>query len=428
MDATSDRLGVVDGMFLRSHQGLGTPVAMQGLWRTDEAIALDVLGDLHGTLRDGPLGRRVVHTRIPGARPWWRANTRAHPLHIETGALPASRILEWADRQATDLDPEDGTGWRLSATGVDDGGTVVSLTCSHALADARGLALAVGQALQGSSAAPHPEHISDFADARRTWSTVLTGTARALGGLVAHPGRMQELRQPHTTRAWRPYEPAAVYVPPTLVLQFPCAPWDSVADQQGGTSNSLFIAIVTGILRRADPELSERPLDVSLPIETRSTEVGGNAMSMSEVVVSPDESLATIRRNCRTAYSTRMTSPGGFPEELLQVVPGRLAHAMSKGSGERDVLCSNIGGLPAALTTIGGHPTSGIATRALHPGLTTGQLGELRTRLSGYLCRIGDQYTLSLVALDPASIESSSALRDLANAEIQSWGLSARGW
>src|SRR5690606_34834977 len=128
------RLTVVDEIFLRTHRGLGTPIALQGLWRTSDRVEVELLEDLHARLRRGPLGRRVVRARVPGARRSWRPTVRAHPLDLH-GEIAASDVLGWADTLGADLDPEYAPGWRLSSAPLDDGGTVIALTCSHVLAD-----------------------------------------------------------------------------------------------------------------------------------------------------------------------------------------------------------------------------------------------------------------------------------------------------
>ncbi|MEV0047867.1 hypothetical protein AB0H60_30965 [Nocardia rhamnosiphila] len=190
------RLSVVDEIFLRTHQGLGTPIALQGLWRTAGAVEPEILARLHGALRTGPLARRVVRPRVPGARARWQRNDRAHPLDRHRAALAPAEITDWADACGADLDPEHGPGWRLSVAPLTDGGTIVVLTCSHVLADARGLILAVEQALEAMDsdravdllcprpvAAPGDDtgggRDSDWFDAARIWATVGLGGVRA---------------------------------------------------------------------------------------------------------------------------------------------------------------------------------------------------------------------------------------------------------
>ncbi|MFE7802593.1 hypothetical protein [Nocardia sp. NPDC057440] len=460
---SSRRLSVVDEIFLRTHRGLGTPIALQGLWRTADRIDPRLLQEVHTALRTGPLGRRVIRPRVPGARRSWRPNTRAHPLDSTTQPIPAETLLDWADSRGADLDPEFGPGWRLSAVALDDGGTLVSLACSHAIADGRALVLAVDEALR-SRAARHPAASdggrgtnstapqshradatravdyapsgsdlvdsanlasrstnslaskSDWSDALRQWSIVLRGTARALrNGIPQRPGTIQADR----TRADSSSAPTH-----SAIMQCAVSDWDQAAAAQGGTANSLFIWLVANILWATG--FPHTTIDASLPVDTRDEPRVDNDLEMTEITVDRADTPATIREKSRIAYERRMSSPGGMPEELLQVIPDRWAYALSKGAGERDILCSNIGTLPASLRTLGPHHCTGVAARAIHPGLTANLLP--RTRLSGYLCRIADDYVLSLVGLDPLRIESTSALTDLVRATAADQHLPLTMW
>lgn len=410
------RLSVVDEIFLRTHRGLGTPIALQGLWRSAERIDPELLRRIHASLRTGPLGRRVVRPRVPGARRAWQANTRAHPVAWNPGPLSPAALFAWADAQGTGLDPETGPGWRLSATALADGGSVVALTCSHALADGRALALAVDWALGGTALpAEVPAPGSDWADARRQWSTVLRGTARALRhGIPARP----------VAAPARPAAPIGGAACRGAILRCAAADWDRAALAHGGTANSLFIWLVANTLW--DSGFPEPNLEASLPVDTRAEPRVDNDLAMTAITVRRADTPASIRAHARAAYEHRMSSPGGMPEELLQVVPDRWAYALSKGAGERDILCSNIGTLPATLRALGTHRCTGVAARAIHPGLDTARLP--RTRLSGYLCRIADDYVVALVGLDPALIESDGALADSALRTAAHVALPVRTW
>lgn len=431
------RLTVVDEIFLRTHRGMGTPIALQGLWRIADAMDPGLLADIHERLRVGALGRRVVRPRVPGARRAWQANTRAHPLDHTTTPLSEAGILPWADTLGTGLDPEFGPGWRLSTAPLHDGGTVVALTCSHALADARGLIHAVATALTelatssvgpaapsarrpepGTSAVPRPmspsgsavndrpatpasaaassafDHRraadSDWADALAQWTTIITGTARALRRGIPHP--------PATTA---PITAADRRV--TSVLRtFDAAEFDTTAAAIGATPNSLFIHLVANILW--ENGFPEPVIGASLPVDTRDEPRVDNDLAMTEIAVTREDTPATIREKARAAYRHRMSSPAGLPEEILQVLPDRWAYALSKGAGERDILCSNIGTLPESLRTVGAHHCDRVAARAIHPGITVFP----RTRLSGYLSRLGDTYTLALVGLAGETLDAAT--------------------
>lgn len=525
------RLSVVDEIFLRAHRGMGTPIALQGLWRTADRVDRALLERTHEILRIGPLGRRVVRSRIPGARPYWRRSVRAHPLDYTATPIPAAEVLDWADTRGDDLDPERGPGWRLSATAVDDGGTVVALTCSHVLADARGLILAVEDALEalhhasvlpvrGNAGVGEPADGSDFGhgadrgvelggpysgaggpplgnppdgtsvrpvsaeagtpgsdwrDARRQWAVVVGGTVTALSDGIARllrspgsaggadtdrAGRGRPVCAPGRPTAGSPPAPGAAEAEPAtgervlpecdghaeapaedeygpridvsvrpstgttrregparttvlpvtgVVMRCSVSRWDRVAAEHGGTGNSLFVWFVAHTLWASG--FPAREIEVSLPVDTRNEPCIDNDLAMTGITIDPADGPAEIRTKCRLAYRRRVSSPGGLPEEILQVVPDRLAYLISRGAGERDILCSNIGPFPSRLLTLGPYPCTGVATRAIHPGLTVAR--RPRTRLSGYLCRTPDEYGLTVVGLDPDRIPTASALRTL---------------
>ncbi|MBF6330548.1 hypothetical protein IU452_18785 [Nocardia transvalensis] len=392
---------------------MGTPIALQGLWRTTGRVDIELLREVHGALRVGPLGRRVVRPRVPGARPYWRPNRSAHPLRVAERPIPADGLLEWADAQGFDLDPEFGPGWRLATARLDDGGSVVSLTCSHALADGRGLVIAVDNALAGTAVTEHAAVQSDWADARRQWSVVLNGTARALRrGIPSRP----EAPAPRVAGT-----EAATH---SAVLQIPAADWELTAAARGGTANSLFVYVVAKMLW--DSGFPEPTISASLPVDTRDEPHVDNDMAMTEVTVTRADTPATLREKCRAAYEHRMSSPGALPEELLQVLPDRLSYTLSRGAGERDILCSNIGPLPNSLSRLGPHRCTGVAARAIHPGLSPTHLP--RTHLSAYLSRISHTYTLALTTLDPTRIHSPKALKDLATTTLTTLELPTTPW
>ncbi|MET8874005.1 hypothetical protein [Nocardia sp. NPDC004604] len=244
---------------------------------------------------------------------------------------------------------------------------------------------------------------SDWSDAWRQWSIVVRGTVRALRhGIPDRPAREHGPSIDARTR---------VQAAPThsVIAQCPAADWELAATAQGGTANSLFIALIAKMLWASG--FPGETIDASLPVDTRDEPRVDNDLAMTEISIDRADTPATIREKSRIAYERRMSSPGEIPEELLQVIPDRWAYALSKGAGERDILCSNIGTLPDSLRALGPHRCTGVAARAIHPGLTADHLP--RTRLSGYLCRIADTYTLAIVSLAPDRIDTPKTLRTL---------------
>ncbi|MGW0328853.1 hypothetical protein [Nocardia sp. NPDC003183] len=454
-----DRLTVVDEIFLRTHRGMGTPIALQGLWRTPDAMEPALLQAIHDHLRLGRLGRRVVGSRVPGARRGWQPNTSAHPLDLlpnrtaisETGwpampiahhdsgrgigPLPAHAVLPWADSLGTDLDPEFAPGWRLSAARLDDGGTVVALTCSHVLADARGLIHAVTAALRSldpahasigiapTSETRYRTTSSEWADAVSQWVTIFGGTTRAL--LRRFPRRSARPTTDHVPResassSAAPANPGSTgdrHLRP-LLLTFDAAHWDATASTLGGTPNSLFIHLIANILWQNG--FPNPIITASLPVDTREEPRVDNDLAVTEIAIHRVDTPATIRDKARSAYQHRMSSPAGLPEEILQVIPDRWAYTLSKGAGERDILCSNIGTLPDAVRRVGPHDCTRVAARAIHPGITAFP----RTQLAGYLSHLGDTYTLALVSL----AADSDSLPDAVDKACAATGLHPAPW
>ncbi|MFC9786662.1 hypothetical protein [Rhodococcus sp. NPDC127528] len=411
---------MVDEMFLRTHHGFGTPVVMQGLWRTTERVEAATLAQVHRLLAAGPLGRTVIRPRLPGARPRWQSGATPWPLDYPADAVAADAVVAWADRVARDpVDPEAGAGWRLAAARIDGGGTVVSLVCSHVLADARGLARVLADAMSGSATPPPPPPAhplrADLADAVRMYGSVGARTLRAVAGLVLHPARIATLSPVRVEHPSRSTDRAQS--PEAIVIEVDAARWDAAATRDGGTPNSLLVALAVEV---AQPH---SPVQVSVPVDRRADpDSPANAVDMVAVTIGPGDSPAAVRTALRAAYAQPpMSSPAGFPPELLQLVSDATAHRLAPNPGERDVLCSNIGTIPDALSSLGGHRASGIATRAVHPGVTPAQAAGARNRLSAYMCRVQGRYTLALVSMD-------GGLRARTEEALGAHGLSARYW
>lgn len=417
------RLSVIDEMFLWTHNGLGLPVVMQGIWRTDGVVGAAELEELCCRVAAGPLGRRVRRPHMPGARPEFVADPGYYPVEIEPVPIPAGAVVAWADAQgAVPVDPQRGPGWRIAAARDADGGTVVSVTCSHVLADALGLITALDDAMQGRPcAAAPPSRRSDVADAAGTVTRVVRGIAGVVGGALTSAQRRAELRDfkaPSGSRGTAGSERRIS----TVILDVEAARWDAAAEDAGGTPNSLFLAVVGELCRRAG---ESGPVTLSVPMSVRAaSDAAANAVAMVAVTVTPDSSLAELRRQCRDAFeSPPMSGPPGVPHELLQVIPDRLAQRLAGSPGQRDALCSNIGTVNIA--RFGSHRCTGLALRAVHPGATPAQLGSTPTRLSGYLHRHGRTYSLALVGFE--SIDAHDLRRRAVHA-LEHFGLGTTSW
>ncbi|MFI8567455.1 hypothetical protein ACIGGF_12940 [Rhodococcus sp. NPDC078407] len=417
---TSTRLSVIDEIFLRTHRGYGVPIALQGVWRTTGTVSRDELVRIHDRLAVGKLGRRVGKPRIPGARLRWDLSPGSLPLECDTEAV--ENIVAWADAQAdVPLDPQYGPGWRMTAARLAHGGTVVSLVCSHALADARGLIDAAAQSFSGSAV---PEPISspgsDAADALRMILTVLVRSIIATARLWVSARARAELRAFATSDSART-PPHRVRKMRSVVVDIDASQWDSAAEVAGGSANALFVSVVAATMA----ELGSPAVIVDIPFRTGSGDA--NSIGMATVNIRGDDSPAVVRAACKAAFAAPVGAPAGYPPEVVQLLPHRLAATLTSTPGRGEVLCSNIGEIPPALSTLGPHRSCGLATRAIHPA-AIGPLPCATIRLSTYLSRMDGRYTLSLVSTDDALVESTEELTAAVHRALEKRNLAGTPW
>ncbi|WP_020111449.1 hypothetical protein [Rhodococcus sp. 114MFTsu3.1] len=401
---TPGRLSVVDEIFLRTHRGYGLPIALQGIWRSDDAVDRVDFAAVHANLSLGRLGRRIVSPRVPGARRRWVKAAHSYPLAFEPSPIKTSDILDWADRQAdVDLDPEFGPGWRMAVATTDAGGTVISLACSHTLADAAGLVAAAGVAFEGTAPEPAPRRTSDVMDAVSLVRRVAPASVRAAARLAFEKASRRELTHyRQVSRAVTTHE-------------IVCS--SATFDIEAVLTNSEFISVVTEIAA----ELGEpQPIRINVPF--RTTGGGTNRIGMATLNLSVTDTVDGIKQATKSAFSRPAGAPGGFPAEVVQLLSDRRAAALTAAPGTARVLCSNIGDIPAAVASIGGHRASSVATRAVHP-----RAGRARTTtaVSAYVSFLDNRSTLSLVGTEP---RYETVLGEVAAQVLARRGLNATPW
>ena len=414
----STRLSVIDEIFLRTHRGYGIPIALQGIWRTNDTVTRHELVRVHQELAIGQLGRRVGKPRIPGARLRWDVSSDSLPLEYSNEAV--DDVIGWADSQAdVPLDPQYGPGWRLTAAPLTHGGTVVSLVCSHALADARGLIDAAARAFPGGRTPAPLEHPGS--DAREAITMILTVVLRSVAAtarLWVSKKARAELRAFTTadTGGVAPHRARRMHA---VIVDIDAAEWDSAAERVGGSANSLFVSVVAATMR----ELGSSAVAVDIPFRTGSGDA--NSIGMATVAVRGDDSPAAIRAACKAAFGKPVGAPAGYPPEIVQLLPHRLAAKLTSTPGRGEVLCSNIGDIPSAVTTLGPHRSGGLATRAIHPNPSD---AVSTIRMSTYISRMNGNYTLSLVCTDDALVGSSAELTSALQRALATRNLAGKPW
>lgn len=457
-------LSLVDGIFLRQHHGHGTLTVLQGLWMFDEVVDKATLTALHRGLAVGPLNRRVATPRVPGARPYYLPYATIAPPRLEQAPVARSAVVRWADERAgITLNPEHGIGWELSAAPTDGGGMVVSLVCSHVLADARGLIEAVAFALDPDPRAlprlraPRHRLWAEARDAAAQWWGFLLGSLRAfyfvflvgenrdeLVRFLRHK-RMEKLRRTRAEVVGRSRRVPAGWQVPTTIVDIPAEQWDSVAARSGGTAHSLLLTVTANLLYTAGSRLAHESAQlgfiVRLPEGSGGPAVvgGSNPVTLALVTLNPRGTrygeLFQVRKRMREAVQEAVAgrtpgvgNPADLPYEALWVFPERVAHKILPDSGEYDGFASFVGDVGEGLTALGRYRVVSAAARAVQPRLTTAQALASRPTVHAWLIKSGSHYTLSVAAGDPAHFPDSRALRVTTIRELEKWGMSPQSW
>ncbi|MGV9680557.1 hypothetical protein ACWDSJ_35240 [Nocardia sp. NPDC003482] len=316
---------------------------IQTAWWLRGPLDRERLAALRQGLIDGPLTRRLVAARVPGARPYWSRSGHDYPIAVESAPRPAADAVRWLEeRAAVALDLASGRGWDLSATELDNGESLVSLLVSHAITDGQGLFTAIDLAARGDASQTAPEATTpglarELADAAKYAALLLPG-----GALLRRTAR----------RAARNTDggPLAARLPAIVALDG--AKLRTSAQEYGGTATGLVTTVVTNLAHA----LRGRPtgeLRVASWVSSRAgAEVGtGNMVDLAEFTLplaagARYTDLAEVRTRSKAAY----TKAG--PPNVLAVGP--------------DAIVSNIGPMPEAMPGALG-PARAFATRAWIP-------------------------------------------------------------
>ncbi len=423
--AAVGRLTVVDELFLLGADGLlpGGGSVLQGLLRFDEPVPPAALADAHAALAAGPLSVLVGESRVLFARRYFRPADGAPSLRVET--RPVHDVLTWADtRAAVPLGVRRGAPWEVATAPLASGGTIVSLVCSHVVADAARMARAARQdgVASPGSGRRRPGIVDDAVDAARLLRRVSAGVTRSLGrGIVDADARaaLFAASRPRPTRpTWRPGRR-----PPTIVVDVDAARFDAAA--RPGSTTALLCSLAATVAASVDPTLAA--VQVAVPMRTP----GG--LLTAGVSVAPGAGLAAIRAAARAAYRDASAGagphapPAGMPAELLQVLGRRTAAALAADPGSGDCFASDLSPLGAMFERIGDHRASGLAVRAVRPGLTAAAAAATSSIASLWATRCAGLVTVSVTASD-SRVADRAALARLTADALERHGLTGSAW
>ena len=438
------RLTYDDDLFLRAGRVLGIPVVNQSVWRLHGRVDHAELDELARAMAGGRLGRLVVRSRVPGARDRW-VRAAAVPAVVRTPEpIAPSAVLGWAHEQAdVDLDPELGPGWRFATAETTDGGSVLSLTVSHAIGDG---GAHIASVVEGRRRDPSAR--VDVPQAR------VRDDVRDAAGQVARAARgvWRAVRDRHTPRAAPPLPPGTqmsavrdggagdpsgpAFRAPLAVVDCDAAAWDRVAAEAGGTANALLVAVATEVLLSSGRVRTTAPVRVALPVSgRRGTDLRANATVGVSIVVDPDPSgrvpdLRAVRERSKAAFSRIGVAepPARAFEPLVQLLPDPLVARLARTSPVPLCLCSNLGALPEEFVAPLGAPAAAVAMRSMTRDVTRSMLRARGGGLSVWLARVGGTVTLSVLGLDPDHFPDEAELGRHVAKVLEQREIPAKAW
>lgn len=443
------RFTVGDAPWWLLYRAAGWSVVQQMVWDFPEEVNPESLRRFNDALCHGRLHRQLVEPRVRGARPYWVRAPRPVPLVLDEQRIADDAVADWAldELRGVRLDPDEGRCWRLRAAVTETGRTVVSLCTLHMVADGKARVAAVAEALAAVERGdrmippkvPHPvaSRSSDVVDAARQLSAACAGILRAVKADIR---TVEDERQPLDSRAPRSplAERAPAATPVWTTATVPTADWDEVARSHGGTANSLYIAVVSGLLRAGGYTAPDNQIKVGIPVAARTDEDHdrGNAVAGVSIYLSPVPApvmdLGVIREECRRAYKALAGGRRATEVHLVPLgwflPPSLITKRGAPEASYPDAMASNIGDLPPEVCTVGGVRASAVTVRGVPQGVDSE--GRLRygEGIHAWMARTETNVTFTLCGFDEQHFVDDDTLRRLLAEELTAWGLPHRIW
>lgn len=410
----------------------------------EEPVELAALQTLHSHFARGPMNRVPARSRVPGARTRWERAPKTADLVYSTEPVASADIAEWVDRQTeAPLDLDHGPTWRLTATAVEGGHTLVALRFHHAVADGLTELRSWEAAAQDEDVVLPVEHgglAADLKDsARQHWSA-----AKAIADLarktVKGGKKSSEEAKPVLTAADLRPSPTAPpeFLPRRAHLEFASADFRAAAAQRGGTTNSLAVGIAaralvaTGVV--PDGSVFQITQQVRQP---DAKDVMGNLSAAASITVVSD---ATLYEDLRPIRSASKKSFQELQENdlyrlfsiVLQVLPDWLFRKLlSLSKKPSQDLCSvtNVGVTPPASIKLGDATASVFSGWYQYPRTTT-KSADWRTYATQIQVALADTGEVTFLGVEGRNPDHHAIPRqafvDLLVEECARWGLTPR--
>lgn len=447
-----ERVTSDDDLFIRMDRALGVPLANQVIWRLGTPIDAERLVKIGERLSSTPFNRRLRRTSFPLARDYWiPAGPTGGTVVYDTETIDEDDLNSWLHAcVSAEFDLERGPVWCLRAARLTNGGGVVSLTCSHAVADGWSGSRAVTSSVDQSGAAPDrfPVRAASSLDHLRDGLSQAGRIASNLAALAVaalrRPARTDPASAPITSQsiprpANPPVDAIAAETPartPLCIVDFARDDWSRVAAEHGGTSNSLFIAITTALTVAAGRATWENEVELTIPMSRRGeldVDLRANSTTGLALAIPTDaarrKDLATIRELAKDIYQ-RSEAPNALQrlQPLIQSLSDATLLRLNKDAATPLAVASNIGKFNDTFARLGSEDVQSVALRSTPQRVSAEYLTRLRGGIAAWLNEFGDTVTLAVGSYDPTRISDDPTLAELVHTECRRWGLTPSDW
>ncbi|WP_256988892.1 hypothetical protein [Rhodococcus sp. 05-2255-1e] len=454
----SPRVTGSDESYLLAEDLFGMAAPMQFAWVFDDDPGQAAIEMLGARLAQGALHRAVRRTKVPAARHAWVRSTQPPQVFVDN-EIDDDAIGEWTEAavRRSDLAPAEGRGWRLETTTTTGGRRVVSLAVSHMIADGQGVYLALAAAAGPATTRSLPDALggvqeirddlldgvdqvrsaamsvrtllAELVRARKQKSTAVAPTT----GVGEAPPFQKPPRPPDSGAA-----PENAGTKTTLVnVNIDRNTWLQRAADHGGTSNSLFTAILAGIVQASAYPVGDR-LRVCIAVnrregatDERANASGGVWIRLDKPVVAGGD-LSPIRTLSKSAFTSYAESGADRAADNLQplvrLLPGWLVGRLMRAIPGPDTTVSNLGIVPDEVLTLGGREASWFTVRAVTLGTPATQRRIQGPGVAAWLVEYGDRITLAFFGIHPEHFSDEAALRALITDQLSAWDLPHTFW
>lgn len=447
-DRTADRVTGADESYLLAEDlfGLGAPI--QFLWIFDRDPGEAALRRLRDQLAAGPLNRRVRRTRVPIARDRWVRCDDVPDLGLGTSPIEDAGIGEWMDQRVrgSALRPAAGQGWKLEGTPTDSGRYAVSLLVSHMVSDGQGVYVALASAHAGTSANTLPTltHTGGAAGIRADLADAAGQLAVAGKAAAVIATALWKQHRSAKSKPSAPATPPPVVAPETggpettlATADVDKAQWLARAAEHGGTSNSLFTAVLGGLVQRSGYPVPASAMRLCIAVSRREdgderANASGGVWIRFPGEISPERGLAEIRALSKHAFidyvESGATQVADNLQPVVRLLPRRLIGKMMQTIPGPDTTVSNLGVVPHTTLELGGETATSFGIRAIMQGRPASHRRTLGPAVAAWAVEYGDKVTITFFGIHPDHFGDPDLLRKQIGEELSAWGLDHRIW